>query len=48
MVSNTRQTRIIRKNKRRPNKENLKKYMKRIQENAKILRELEKMEKDSE
>jgi len=41
MASNTKKTRRIRKNKRRPNKENLKKYMLRIKQNAEILRKLE-------
>ncbi len=46
MPSNTKKTKARRKNKRRPNKENLKKYISRIRENAKILRELEKEEKE--
>ena len=47
MASNTKKTKAIRKNKRKPNKENLKKYISRIRENAKILKELEKGEKES-
>ncbi len=47
MASPTRKTRRIRKNKRSPNKENLKKYMRRIQENARILRMLEQEDQGS-
>jgi len=49
MASKTRKTRTIRKNKRRPNKANLRKYMKRIQRNAQIIRQLEEqLEKESQ
>lgn len=47
MASNTKKTKIIRKKKRKPNKENLKKYLRRIRENANILQRLEKQEKES-
>jgi hypothetical protein len=39
MASNTKKLKIIRKNKKRPNKQNLKQDMKRMQENAEKLRE---------
>lgn len=39
MSSNRKQTKRIRANKAKPNKENLKKNQKRIQKNAEILRE---------
>jgi len=39
MSSNRKQTKRIRANKAKPNKENLKKNQKRIQRNAEILRE---------
>ncbi len=47
MASNTKKTKMIRKNKRKPNKENLKKYLSRIKQNAEILRKLEREEKES-
>ena len=40
MSSNRKRTKIIRANKAKPNKANLKKNQKRIQENIEILREL--------
>jgi len=40
MSSNRKRTKIIRANKAKPNKANLKKNHKRIQENIEILREL--------
>jgi len=47
MASKTKVTRNRRRNKRKPNKENLKKYLKRIQENYQILRDLESTEEES-
>lgn len=40
MASNKKQTKIIRANKKKPHKANLKKDQKRIQKNAEILRDL--------
>jgi len=40
MSSNSKQTKRIRARKAKPNKKNLKKNMARIQENARILRDL--------
>ncbi|MBW2354661.1 MAG: hypothetical protein JRF51_15750 [Deltaproteobacteria bacterium] len=40
MGSNSKQTKAIRKVKAKPNRENLKKDLKRVQKNAAILREL--------
>ena len=44
MASSTKQTRLIRKKKDKPNKANLKAFKKRIAENVRILRELERQE----
>lgn len=40
MASNTKKTKAIRARKKRPNKKNLKANLKRIEKNAKILKEL--------